>query len=107
MQFFPDNQLGQEIDVINQVKLGVIDMMVSGSSISANLVPLVGVLDLGYLFTSFPQQTKALDAGAFKPIEDALLKGASIPPHRLGGTISAPARCCRASRCTTRRTWRG
>ena len=33
--FFPDNQLGQEIDVINSVKLGVIDMMVSGSSIAA------------------------------------------------------------------------
>ena len=90
VQFFPDNQLGQEIDVINQVKLGVIDMMVSGSSISANLVPLVGVLDLGYLFTSFPQQTKALDAGAFKPIEDALLKGASI--HLIGWAYNFGAR---------------
>src|SRR6202045_1409174 len=76
--FFPDNQLGQEIDVINSVKLGVIDLMVSGSSISANLVPLVGTFDLGYLFTSFPQQTKAFDAGAARPIEDALLKGANI-----------------------------
>src|ERR1700745_633166 len=76
--FSPDNQLGQEIDVINSVKLGVIDMMVSGSSISANLVPLVGTLDLGYLFDSFPQQTKAFDAGAAKPIEEALLKGANI-----------------------------
>ncbi len=74
----PDNQLGQEIDVINSVKLGVIDLMVSGSSISANLVPLVGTFDLGYLFTSFQQQTKAFDAGAAKPIEDALLKGANI-----------------------------
>src|ERR1035437_3303072 len=76
--FFPDNQLGQEMDVINSVKLGVIDLMVSGSSISANLVPLVGTFDLGYLFSSFPQQTKAFDAGASKPIEDALLKGANI-----------------------------
>src|SRR4030081_1362190 len=76
--FFPDNQLGQEIDVINSVKLGVIDLMVSGSFISANLVPLVGTFDLGYLFTSFQQQTKAFDAGASKPIEDALLKGANI-----------------------------
>jgi TRAP-type C4-dicarboxylate transport system substrate-binding protein len=76
--FFPDNQLGQEIDVINSVKLGAIDMMVSGSSISANLVPLVGTYDLGYLFDSFPQQTKAFEAGAAKPIEDALLKGANI-----------------------------
>jgi tripartite ATP-independent transporter DctP family solute receptor len=76
--FYPDNQLGQEIDVINSVKLGVIDLMVSGSSISANLVPLVGTFDLGYLFTSYQQQTKAFDAGAAKPIEDALLKGANI-----------------------------
>src|SRR3954464_471169 len=76
--FFPDNQLGQEIDVINSVKLGVIDLMVSGSSISANVVPLVGTFDLGYLFTSFPQQTKAFDSGAAKPIEDALLKGGNI-----------------------------
>ena len=76
--FFPDNQLGQEIDVINSVKLGVIDLMVSGSSISANLVPIVGTFDLGYLFTSFPQQTKAFEAGAAKPIEEALLKGANI-----------------------------
>jgi TRAP-type transport system periplasmic protein len=76
--FFPDNQLGQEIDVINSVKLGVIDLMVSGSSISANLVPLVGTFDLGYLFLSFPQQTRAFDAGAAKPIEQALLKGANI-----------------------------
>jgi TRAP-type transport system periplasmic protein len=76
--FFPDNQLGQEIDVINSVKLGVIDLMVSGSSISANLVPLVGTFDLGYLFTNYQQQTKAFDAGAAKPIEDALLKGANI-----------------------------
>src|SRR6202051_1364442 len=76
--FFPDNQLGQEIDVINSVKLGVIDLMVSGSSISANLVPLVGTFDLGYLFASFPQQTKAFDAGAARPVEAALLKGANI-----------------------------
>ncbi|MFC0407208.1 TRAP transporter substrate-binding protein [Roseomonas elaeocarpi] len=78
ISFFPDNQLGQEIDVINSVKLGVIDMMVSGSSIAANLVPLVGTFDLGYLFSSFEQQTKAFDAGAARPIETALQRGANI-----------------------------
>jgi TRAP-type transport system periplasmic protein len=88
--FFPDNQLGQEIDVINSVKLGVIDLMVSGSSISANLVPFVGILDLGYLFTSYQQQTKALEAGAAKPFEDALLKGANI--HIIGWAYNFGAR---------------
>jgi TRAP-type C4-dicarboxylate transport system substrate-binding protein len=33
IQFFPDNQLGQEIDVVNSVSLGVIDLMVTGTSI--------------------------------------------------------------------------
>src|SRR6476659_4562989 len=72
------NGLGEQIEVINSVKLGVIDLMLSGSSISANLVPLVGTFDLGYLFSSFPQQTKAFEAGAAKPIEEALLKGGNI-----------------------------
>ena len=72
VQFFPNNQLGQEIDVVNSVSLGVIDLMVTGTSIWANVVPLIGLLDLGYLFESFPQQTKALDAGAAKPLEAAL-----------------------------------
>ncbi len=77
VQFFPNNQLGQEIDVVNSVSLGVIDLMVTGTSIWANVVPLIGLLDLGYLFESFPQQTKALDAGAAKPFESALRTGAN------------------------------
>jgi TRAP-type C4-dicarboxylate transport system substrate-binding protein len=77
VQFFPNNELGQEIDVVNSVKLGVIDLMVTGTSIWANVVPLIGLLDLGYLFESFPQQTRALDAGAAKPLEAALGAGAN------------------------------
>ena len=84
VQFFPDNQLGQEIDVVNSVSLGVIDLMVTGTSIWANVVPLIGLLDLGYLFESFPQQTKALDAGAAKPLEQALKTGANVQNYRLG-----------------------
>ena len=103
--FFPDNQLGQEIDVINSVKLGVIDMMVSGSSIAANLVPLVGTYDLGYLFSSFPQQTKAFDAGAAAPIEQALLKGANI--RIIAWAYNFGSRSCWRARPSTRRTiWR-
>ena len=76
--FYPDNQLGQEIDVANSVKLGVIDMMVTGTSIWANLVPDFGLLDLGYLFDSFAQQTKALDAGAAPPLAAMLQAGANV-----------------------------
>ena len=90
IQFFPDNQLGQEIDVANSVKLGVIDLMVTGTSIWANLVPGFGVCDLGYLFQSFPQQTKALDAGAGKQLEAMVLKGANV--HVIGWSYNFGAR---------------
>ena len=84
VQFFPDNQLGQEIDVVNSVSLGVIDLMVTGTSIWANVVPLIGLLDLGYLFESFPQQTKALDAGAAKPLEAGAENRRQRANYRLG-----------------------
>src|SRR5580692_3000707 len=37
--FFPDNQLGQEADVVSQVKMGVVDMMLVGTPIWTNIVP--------------------------------------------------------------------
>ena len=104
VQFFPDNQLGQEIDVVNSVSLGVIDLMVTGTSIWANVVPLIGLLDLGYLFESFPQQTKALDAGAAKPFEQALQKRRQYAISSAGPIISARAACCASRRSTRPRT---
>ena len=78
IRFFPDNQLGQEIDVANQIKLGVIDMTVTGASIFGNLVAPFAMLDLGYLWQDFPHQTRAFEAGAAKPLEDMLLSSANI-----------------------------
>jgi TRAP-type C4-dicarboxylate transport system substrate-binding protein len=77
VHFFPDNQLGQEIDVANSVKLGVVDLMVTGTSIWANLVPTLGLMDLGYLFQSFQHQTRSLEAGAAAKLEQAILTGAN------------------------------
>ncbi len=66
VQFFPDNQLGQEADVVNQVKLGVVDIMLAGTSIWTNIVPEFGVFDLGYVFQDYDHmlRTSATPAGA-------------------------------------------
>ena len=57
--------------------------MVTGTSIWANVVPLIGLLDLGYLFESFPQQTKALDARRGQAVwSDALI--AAPTSHIIG-----------------------
>ena len=64
IQYFPDNQLGKESDVVGSVKLGVVDMMVSGSSIWSTLAPEIGVLDLGYLFPTMSAAGPILDGPA-------------------------------------------
>ncbi len=61
--YFPDSQLGKEADIVQQVKVGSIDMMITGSSIWATVAPEFGMLDLGYVFDSYPHAFKALDGG--------------------------------------------
>jgi tripartite ATP-independent transporter DctP family solute receptor len=46
------------------VKLGVVDMMISGSSIWSTLAPEIGVLDLGYLFDKMERTGDLLDGKA-------------------------------------------
>src|SRR3954452_10933637 len=63
LDYFPNSQLGKEADVVQQVKIGSIDMMLTGSSIWATVAPELGMLDLGYLFDSYAHVFKSLDGG--------------------------------------------
>jgi tripartite ATP-independent transporter DctP family solute receptor len=62
--YFPNNQLGSEADVVQQVKVGAVDMMVTGSSIWATVAAEIGLLDLGFMFDSFDHVAAAIDGGA-------------------------------------------
>jgi tripartite ATP-independent transporter DctP family solute receptor len=64
VDYFPNNQLGKEADVVQQVKVGAVDMMISGSSIWSTVAPELGLFDMGYLFNSYAQAGKALDGAA-------------------------------------------
>ncbi|WP_394790480.1 TRAP transporter substrate-binding protein [Rhodoferax sp.] len=74
IDYFPNNQLGKESDVVQQVKVGSIDMMVTGSSIWATVAPQFGMLDLGYLFDSYAHAAKALDGGVGGKLNEMLQK---------------------------------
>ncbi len=80
-QFFPDNQLGQEADVVSQVKLGVVDMMLVGTPIWTNIVPECGVFDLGYLFGDYDHLQRASATPAAAKLEELLISkaGAHFP----------------------------
>ncbi len=72
-QFFPDNQLGQEADVAGQVKLGVVDAQVIGSSIYTNLVPEFGVFDVGYVFNDYDHVRRACATPAGEALRQLLV----------------------------------
>jgi TRAP-type transport system periplasmic protein len=72
LEYFPDSQLGKEADVVQQVKVGSIDMMVTGSSIWATVAPEFGMLDLGYVFDSYKHVAKALDGGVGESLSKIL-----------------------------------
>jgi TRAP-type transport system periplasmic protein len=76
IDYFPNNQLGKESDVVQQVKVGSIDMMVTGSSIWATVLPEIGMLDLGYLFDSYAHVARATEGPAGLALADLLQKRA-------------------------------
>jgi len=74
IDYFPNNQLGKESDVVQQVKVGSIDMMVTGSSIWATVLPELGMLDLGYVFDSYAHVAKAMEGTAGATLNELLQK---------------------------------
>ncbi len=88
-QFFPDNQLGQEADVVNQVKLGVIDMTLIGTPIWANIVPEFGVFDLGYVFNNFDHVRRAAATPAGEALGRLLVEKAGVHLPALGRNLGA------------------
>src|SRR5262245_66166629 len=74
IDYFPNNQLGKEADVVQQVKVGSVDMMVSGSSIFATICPELGMLDLGYLFDNYAHVAKAMDGPSGAALNEMLQK---------------------------------
>jgi tripartite ATP-independent transporter DctP family solute receptor len=74
IDYFPNNQLGKESDVVQQVKVGSIDMMVTGSSIFATISPEIGMLDLGYVFDNYAHVARAMEGAAGATLNDILQK---------------------------------
>jgi TRAP-type transport system periplasmic protein len=88
-QFFPDNQLGQEADVANQVKLGVVDAQLVGSSIYTNLVPEFGIFDMGYVFNDYDHVRRATATPAGAALGELLVKTAGTRLPAWGRNLGA------------------
>lgn len=89
LNYFANAMLGKEADATQQVRIGAINMMISGTSIWATLVPEIGVLDLGYLFKDYDQVGKALDGKAGEQLSELMMKKANVMVLGYGYNLGA------------------
>jgi tripartite ATP-independent transporter DctP family solute receptor len=67
VQIFPNESLGKEMDLINGMQLGTVDMTITGESLQ-NWAPKAALLAVPYAYTSL----EAMDAVAGGPIGDEI-----------------------------------
>lgn len=89
VNFFPNAMLGKEADAVQQMRLGAVDMMISGTSIWATLAPEIGVLDIGYLFEDSDQVGRALDGKAGTLISGLLADKGNVRVLGFGYSLGA------------------
>lgn len=67
IQIFPNNQLGSDTDVLNQLRTGAVEFFTLSGLILSTLVPPASINGIGFAFNDYPTVWKAMDGnlGAF------------------------------------------
>jgi tripartite ATP-independent transporter DctP family solute receptor len=61
VQIFPNSQLGGELEMVSQVRLGTLDMVMAGSGIVAAIEPTFSITELPYIWKSRESAWKVLN----------------------------------------------
>ena len=61
IQIFPNNQLGNEKEMVEGILLGTVDITVPSNGIVTNFVPELGIFDLPFLFNDRPHMYSVMD----------------------------------------------
>jgi tripartite ATP-independent transporter DctP family solute receptor len=61
VQIFPNSQLGGELEMVSQVRLGTLDMVMAGSGIVAAIEPTFSITELPFIWKSREQAWKVLN----------------------------------------------
>lgn len=81
---FPGAQLGQEPQMLQKIRTGDIDFMISSTANAATLSPESGVMSLHYLFKSEDQLVRALATPAITDAMREMFKDTVTGAHVLG-----------------------
>jgi tripartite ATP-independent transporter DctP family solute receptor len=78
VQVFPAGQLGQEMEAIDGVHLGTIDMSIVSPGLMGKYHPVMGLDALPYLFTDWKHSDRALNGPVGEKIVELMLKRSNI-----------------------------
>ena len=88
VQIFPNNQLGNEKEMVEGILLGTVDITVPSNGIVTNFVPELGIFDLPFLFNDRPHMYAVMDG----PIGEQLSLAMRSKGFRLLGFYEAGVR---------------
>ncbi len=77
VQIFPNDSLGKEIDLINGMQLGTVDMTITGESLQ-NWAPKAALLAIPYAYQSLEHMDEIASGEIGKDIEQEILDNAQI-----------------------------
>ena len=79
VEVFPNESLGKEVDLINGMQLGTVDMTITGESLQ-NWAPMAALLAIPYAYESLEQMDEVASGEIGDEIEAQIVSNAQIRP---------------------------
>jgi tripartite ATP-independent transporter DctP family solute receptor len=80
LRLFPNNQLGGEVDLLNQVRSGAVEMFVVGGLIASSVIPMAALDGVGFAFKDSASVMKGMDGALGAHIRAALMQANLYAP---------------------------
>jgi tripartite ATP-independent transporter DctP family solute receptor len=83
LQVFPNSQLGNDTNMLSELRSGAMQMMGIGDNILATLVPSAAVDNIAFAFKDSQTAWNALDGAVGDPVRADITKAGLHPMHRI------------------------
>lgn len=80
IQVFPSEQLGSEVQLLQQASNGSVDIVIPGYSGASTLVPALEISNAPFMFQSWDEARHILEGDAYQPIFDELDEQYGLQP---------------------------
>lgn len=80
LRVFPNNQLGGEVDLLNQVRSGAVEIFPIGGLVISSVVPVAALNGTGFVFRDYGQVWPAIDGALGEFIRNAIKQSGLYTP---------------------------